>query len=60
MLSNLPGALEVYRTAWLILTKTQISIEKIDAQENGLGLMEHGNGRLARLLETLCGWSSTF
>ena len=58
--SNLPEALEVYRAAWLILTKTEISIEEIDTQETGLGLIGPGNGRLTKLLEILLGWSSTF
>ena len=31
MSSNLPEVLEVYRAAWLILTKTEISVEEIDA-----------------------------
>ena len=53
MLSNLPEALEVYRAAWLILTKTEISFEEIDAHETGLGLISPGNERLGRLLETL-------
>ena len=60
MSSNLPEALEVYRAAWLILTKTEISIKEIDAQETGLGLIGLGNRRLTRLLEALFGWSSTF
>ena len=60
MLRNLPEALEVYRAAWLILTKTEIPIEEIDAQETGLGLIGPGNGRLTRLLETPFGWLSTF
>ena len=60
MSSNLPEALEVYRAAWLILTKTEISIEEIDIQETGLGLTRTGNGRLTKLLEILFGWSSTF
>ena len=46
MLSNLTEALEVYRAAWLILTKTEYSIEETDAQETGLGLTGPGNGRL--------------
>ena len=58
--SNLPEALEVYRAAWLILTKTETSIEEIDAQETRLGLTGPGNGHLTMLLETLFGWSSTF
>ena len=60
MLSNLPESLDVYRAAWLILTKRETSIEEIDAQETGLGLIEHGNGDLTRLLETLFEWSRTF
>ena len=36
MLSNFPEALEVYRAAWLILTKTKILIEEIYVQETGL------------------------
>ena len=59
MSSNLPGVLEVHKAACLILTKTEILIEEIDAQETGLGLMAPGNGCLTRLLETLFGWSST-
>ena len=59
MLSNLQEALEVYRAEWLILTKTEISVEEIDVQEMGLGLIGPGNGRLM-LLETLFGISSTF
>ena len=59
MSSNLE-ALEVYRAEWLILRKTEISIEEIDAQETGLGLTGSGNGRLTKLLEILFGWSSTF
>ena len=57
---NLQEALEVHRAAWLILTKTEISIAEIDVQETGLGLIRPGNGRLTRLLEILFGWSSTF
>ena len=49
MLSNLPGALEVYRAAWLTLTKVEISVKEVDAQETGLGLIEPGNERLTRL-----------
>ena len=60
MSSNLPAALEVYKTACLILKKTEILIEEKDAQETGLGLIGPGNGRLTRLLETLFGWSSMF
>ena len=30
---NLPEALEVYKAAWLILTKTEISVEEIDGRE---------------------------
>ena len=60
MSSNLPEALEVYRAAWLILMKTEISIEEIDTQETGLELIGPGNGRLTKLLEILLGWSSTF
>ena len=60
MSSNLPEAIEVYIAAWLILTKTEISITEIDLQETGLGLIRPGNGRLTRLLEILFGWSSTF
>ena len=59
MLSNLPEALEVYKGTLLILTKTEISIEQIDAQETRLVLIGPGNKCLARLLETLFGWSST-
>ena len=59
MPSNLPEVLEVYKAAWLILTKTEISIEEADAQETELGLIGPGNGCLTRLLETLFGWSST-
>ena len=59
MLSNLPEALEVYKAVWLILTKTETSIEEIDAQETGLGLIGAGKRCLTRLLETLFGWSST-
>ena len=58
--SNLPGALEVYRAAWLILTKAEISVEEIDVQETGLGLIGSGNRRLPKLLEILFGWSCTF
>ena len=58
MSSSLPEALEVYRAAWLILTKTEISFEEIEAQETGLGLIGPGNGCLRKLLETLLGWSS--
>ena len=36
MLSNLPEALEVYRAAWLILMKKEISIEEYDEQETGV------------------------
>ena len=53
MLSNLPETLEVYRTAQLKLTKMEISIEKIDIQEIGLGLTGPGNGRLTKLLQIL-------
>ena len=60
MSSNLPEALEIYRAAWLTLTKTKISIAEIDVQETGLGLIGPGNGRLTRLLEILFGWSSVF
>ena len=60
MSRNLLEALEVYKGAWLILIKTEISIEEIDAQETGLGLIGPGNGCLTRLLETLFGWSSKF
>ena len=60
MSSNLSAALEVYKTACLILKKTEILIEEKDAQETGLGLIGPGNGRLTRLLETLFEWSSTF
>ena len=50
MSSNLPEAIEVYIAAWLILTKTEISIAEIDLQGTGLGLIGPGNGRLTRLL----------
>ena len=60
MSSNLVKALEVYRTAWLKLAKTETSIEKIVTQETGLGLTGPENGCLTRQLETLFGWSSTF
>ena len=60
MLSNLLAALEVYRAAWVILTKTEISVEEMDVQETGFGLIGPGNGFLTRLLETIFGWSSTF
>ena len=60
ILSNLPEALELYRAVWLILTKTKIPIEEINAQETGLGLIRLRNGHLTRLLETLFRWSSTF
>ena len=49
MSSNLPEALEVYRAAWLILTKTEVSTAEIDVQVTGLGLIGPGNGRLTRL-----------
>ena len=49
----------MYRPAWLVPGKTEISIEEIDAQETGLGLNRPGNGCLTKLLETLFGWSST-
>ena len=58
--SDLPEALGVYGSAWLILTKTEISIKEIDAQDTGLELIGPGNGRLTKLLETLFGWSSMF
>ena len=60
MSSYLPEALEVYRAAWLILMKTDISIEETDVQETELGLIGTGNGCLTRSLETLFRWSSTF
>ena len=60
MSNNLPEALEVNRGAWLIITKTEISVEEIDAQETGLGLIGPGKGNLTRLLEILLGWSSKF
>ena len=60
ILSSLPEALKVYRAAWLILTKKEISVEETDAQETGLGLIGPGNEHLGKLLETLFGWSSTF
>ena len=44
----------------VILTKTEISIEEIDALKTGLELIGPGNERLIRLLETLFGWSRTF
>ena len=53
MSSNLPEALEVYKTVQLLLTKTEISIEEIDAQERGLGLIRSGNVCSTRSLETL-------
>ena len=59
MLSSLPEALEVYKAAWLILTKTEILIKETDAQETGFGLIGPRKGCLTRLLETLFGWSST-
>ena len=59
MSSNLPEPLEVYRAAWLILTKTEFSIKETDAQETGLLLIGPGNGPLTRLLETLFGWLTT-
>ena len=58
---NLPETLiNVYKVAWLILTKMEISVEEIGAQETGLGLIGPGNECFAGLLETLIGWSSTF
>ena len=60
MSSNLPEALEIYRAAWLTLTKREISIAEIDVQGTGLGLIGPGNGRLTRLLEILFAWSSVF
>ena len=51
ILINVPEALEVYKTAWLILTKAGISIKP----GNG-----PGNGRLTRLSETLLRWLSMF
>ena len=59
MSSNSPEALEVYRAAWLILTKTEISIKKIDALDIELGLNGPRNGCLTRLLEILFGLPST-
>ena len=53
MSSNIPETLGVYRETWLILTKTEISIEEIDLQEIGLGLIGPGNGNLTKLLEIL-------
>ena len=53
MSSNLPEALEVFRAAWLIFTKTEISIKEIVAQEIGLGLIGLENRCLTRLLEAL-------
>ena len=55
-----PRSVKSLLTAWFILTKTEISIEEIDAQETGLGLIGSGNRHLTRLSETLFGWSSTF
>ena len=55
MLSNLQETLEVYKAPWLILTKTEISVEETDAQETGLGLVEPGNEHLTKLLEKLFG-----
>ena len=60
MSSNLSEALELYRPAWLILTKMKISIEETDAPETGLRLIEPGNACLTRLLETLFGCRSRF
>ena len=60
MSSNLPEVLEVCRAAWLILTKTEISIAEINVQETGLGLIEPGKRRVTRLLEILFGSSSSF
>ena len=60
MSSNLQEALQVNRAAWSTLKQAEISIEKIDVQETGLGLIGPGNRRLTKLLEILCGWSSTF
>ena len=45
MSSNLPEALEVYKSAWLIRKKTEILIEETDVQETELGLIRPGNGR---------------
>ena len=59
ILSNLPEPLGVYRAVWLILPRTKISTEEIDAQETGLGLFGPGNGNLTKLLEMLFGWCST-
>ena len=58
MLSNFPEALEVYRAAWLILTKTEIWIKEIDIEETGLGLIGPWNGCLTKLLGILFWWSS--
>ena len=41
MLINLPEALEVCSVVWFILMKIEISIDKTDAQEPGLGLIGH-------------------
>ena len=60
MTNNLPEALELYRAAWMVLTKSEITVEGIDRQECGLGLIGPGNSYLTGLLETLLGWSSTF
>ena len=44
----------------MILPRTEISIEEIDVQETGLGLIRPGNGQLGQLFEIIFTWSSTF
>ena len=44
------GSVRSIQMAWLILTKTEISVEEIDAQETGLRLIRPGNECLTRLL----------
>ena len=60
MFNNLPEALELYRTAWLVLTNTEILVAEIDVQEIELGLIGPGNGCLTSLLEILFRYCSTF
>ena len=60
MSSYIAEALGIYREAWLILTKTEISIKEIDVQEIRLGLIGPGNGTLTKLLEILFRWCRTF
>ena len=57
---NLSQALELYKLVWELYTCQEISIEEIDLQERGLGLIGPGDGILTYILEKCFGRFNAF